>query len=121
MLAFSLSKSMRNTFVMRNFSKVIRNKSRPLSRGIQKIDAPLPLDQCWKQVHDKQSGLSYWWNTQSNETTALGAPKPLGPSAVVQYEQTQSSPGVMSGIGGVVAQGEILIFIFCCIIYVFYD
>lgn len=31
----------------------------------------------WKSVADpKGSGLAYWWNTETQETTALGAPRP---------------------------------------------
>jgi hypothetical protein len=30
----------------------------------------------WEEVKDKASGQSYWWNLTTNETTALGAPKP---------------------------------------------
>ena len=31
----------------------------------------------WKEVFDDASGQMYFWNTRTNETTALGDPKPL--------------------------------------------
>lgn len=31
----------------------------------------------WREVKDPQgSALTYWWNEETNETTALGAPRP---------------------------------------------
>ena len=30
----------------------------------------------WEQVKDEETGESYWWNKQGDQTTALGAPKP---------------------------------------------
>mmetsp|Transcript_5677 Transcript_5677/g.8608 ORF Transcript_5677/g.8608 Transcript_5677/m.8608 type:complete len:163 (+) Transcript_5677:78-566(+) len=42
-----------------------------------KESAISPTENPWKEVHDpKGSGLSYWWNPETNETTALGEPKP---------------------------------------------
>jgi hypothetical protein len=32
----------------------------------------------WTPVTDPASGNVYWWNTVTNETTYIGAPKPLG-------------------------------------------
>ena len=31
----------------------------------------------WREVLDDTSGQTYFWNTRTNETTALGEPKPL--------------------------------------------
>ncbi|CAK0829644.1 unnamed protein product [Prorocentrum cordatum] len=31
----------------------------------------------WQEVADPASGQSYWWNQQTNETTAVGAPRPV--------------------------------------------
>lgn len=49
---------------------------------------------------DSASGQVYWWNTETDETTALGAPKP--DSAVAQQPQEQ---GMRGGIMGIVAEG----------------
>ena len=65
--------------------------------------APVNIEECWVEVQDKASGQMYWWNTATNETTALGAPKPTGASAV-GYPQQQSD-GMMRGLGSVVAEG----------------
>eukprot|EP00441_Pelagodinium_beii_P009252 CAMPEP_0197684006 /NCGR_PEP_ID=MMETSP1338-20131121/98825_1 /TAXON_ID=43686 ORGANISM="Pelagodinium beii, Strain RCC1491" /NCGR_SAMPLE_ID=MMETSP1338 /ASSEMBLY_ACC=CAM_ASM_000754 /LENGTH=196 /DNA_ID=CAMNT_0043265665 /DNA_START=11 /DNA_END=598 /DNA_ORIENTATION=+ len=34
-----------------------------------------PAEDAWQEVKDA-SGQSYWWNKSTNETTAVGAPKP---------------------------------------------
>eukprot|EP00435_Cladocopium_sp_Y103_P029815 s77_g7.t1 len=51
------------------------------------VPAPTPDD--WQEVPDTASGKSYWWNKKTNETTAVGAPKP-GPDP---WEQVQDSSG----------------------------
>jgi hypothetical protein len=57
-------------------------------------------------VVDKQSGQIYYWNTVTDETTPLGAPKPTGASANdLAPQQPQQSGGMMSGLGRVVAEG----------------
>jgi hypothetical protein len=63
-------------------------------------------------VKDEASGQIYWWNQMTNETTALGEPKPIGPRAVQSYSGAppptavpMSGGGVMSGIGGMMAHG----------------
>ena len=48
----------------------------------------------WQEVKDP-SGQSYWWNSQTNETTALGAPKPTS----VQ-QQPPGQPPAAPGMGG---------------------
>lgn len=58
--------------------------------------APLPTDDPWQEVKTKD-GI-YYWNTETNETTALGEPKPVGMSAGVSQ---QSSPG----LGSIMAEG----------------
>jgi hypothetical protein len=69
--------------------------------------APVPVDpkDAWVEVTDKASGQIYFWNTLTNETTALGAPKPAGPTAIAQPQPQQQSGGMMSGLGGAMAEG----------------
>jgi hypothetical protein len=69
--------------------------------------SPAPLDpaDAWQEVRDKNTGMIYWWNTVTNETTALGAPRPTGPTALAQPMPQQQQGGMMSGLGSVMAQG----------------
>ena len=67
--------------------------------------APLAVEDAWVEVEDKPSGLKYFWNTETNETTALGAPKPTGVAAEQAAQPPAQSGGMMSGLGRVVAEG----------------
>jgi len=58
-----------------------------------------PAD-AWEAVTDKASGQVYYWNKATNETTALGAPKPVG-GALGQPVQQQAAPSLM----GMVVEG----------------
>lgn len=43
------------------------------------VNAPVPAAKdSWVEVLDKASGQVYYWNQSTNETTALGAAKPVG-------------------------------------------
>ena len=56
-------------------------------------DAPAPLDPPprpparrggppaaakWTRVRDKETGLTYWWNEETDQTTPVGVPRPTG-------------------------------------------
>ena len=74
--------------------------------------AIVSVEEAWTEVKDNASGLSYWWNTQTNETTHLGAPKPVGAIAIpppapqgALGQPVAQGGGMLSGLGGVMAQG----------------
>jgi hypothetical protein len=77
--------------------------------GIVRAAGPPPPANAdpWQPVTDKASGQVYYWNTVTNETTALGAPKPVSLTPQQQQElamaqaQAQQQPGFM----GMMAQG----------------
>ena len=67
--------------------------------------APVPADP-WQEVKDPATGQVYWWNTQTNETTAVGAPKPTGPTAVgAPQGQPPAQPAQGGGFMSTMAEG----------------
>jgi len=36
-----------------------------------------PVESLWTEVKDENSGLTYWWNEETDETTEVGAAKPM--------------------------------------------
>jgi hypothetical protein len=93
----------------------VRGKTRS---GSNNKTAPPPaaiaVEDSWVGVKDVSSGQIYWWNQVTDETTQLGAPKPTSSSAISDQTQQgvvpiggqqQQSGGMMSGLGGVMAQG----------------
>lgn len=78
---------------------------------------PLTVDEAWEPVKDEASGGIYYWNTLTNDVTHVGAEHPVLTAQRLQQLQGQSggviqtqgqqtgSGGMMSGLGGVVAQG----------------
>ena len=55
----------------------------------------------WEEVKDAQGNI-YYWNTVTDETTAIGEPRPTTMSVVQQQSQ---GGGMVSGFAGMVAQG----------------
>ncbi|KAK3284009.1 hypothetical protein CYMTET_8319 [Cymbomonas tetramitiformis] len=57
----------------------------------------------WTPVSDKATGLVYYWNQKTNETTALGEPKPGAEGRVSVVQEAQGSPSlgstIVSGLG----------------------
>ncbi|CAE8659497.1 unnamed protein product [Polarella glacialis] len=45
-------------------------------RATKKASPPAAVKDQWSEVSDPSTGQSYWWNQQTNETTAVGAAKP---------------------------------------------
>ena len=88
--------------------KIIRKPTRPTgdsvvsasSAGLQAPPPAADLTLAWQEVKDPATGQVYFWNRISNETTALGAPRPTGPTALVVPGQQQQQ-----SLGGMVVEG----------------
>mmetsp|Transcript_10462 Transcript_10462/g.10530 ORF Transcript_10462/g.10530 Transcript_10462/m.10530 type:complete len:152 (-) Transcript_10462:192-647(-) len=98
------SRANRNTFVYRGFARSTSKK--PIqSSSIQstgQIQPPPPQaeEDPWIPVTDKASGQIYYWNTKTDETTAIGEPKPN-----MATPAPQQGGSMMGGLGQVVAEG----------------
>lgn len=70
----------------------------PASKGsaLVKTGPPPPAGEIWQPVKDKATGLTYYWNTQTDETTALGAPKPSGGALGPPQQQGSSLLGMVA-------------------------
>ena len=83
----------------------ISKKNETITVDADEKAAPPPavsLADSWTEVKDEQTGQYYYWNKATNETTALGAPKPttdyLAQSPAHQNAQVQGyqQPGAPS-------------------------
>ncbi|DBA97391.1 hypothetical protein WJX77_009710 [Trebouxia sp. C0004] len=64
-----------------------------------------PTAEQWKEALDQTSGQKYYWNQRTNETTAVGEPKP-GPLGRVQNRvMPVQAAGAGSSLLGMVAAG----------------
>jgi len=102
-----------NKFSTHKGIKTIEEERVPPPPAVNSADA-------WEMVKVPE-GI-YWWNTVTDETTALGAPKPSGPTAVGQPQQGQSLMGVMAegaawGVGNII----IIIIIIIIILSLYYN
>jgi len=79
-----------------------RTRKSAVATRPQQPPPPVSPEDPWVQAKDDASGQFYWWNQQTNETTAVGAPKPGVGTSV---EQPPASGGIGSGLGGVMAEG----------------
>ena len=61
------------------------------------------VEDAWTEVKDAATGQTYWWNTVTNQTTQLGAPKPDSATAVTTPPPPTQEQG--PGLGRVVAEG----------------
>lgn len=82
------------------------------SKKSLRVTPPPPTtnyDDVWQEVKDSTSGQSYWWNTVSNETTPLGAPKPISTSMLQTQQPNNIAPPAQQGgsmIGGLGQTGN---------------
>ena len=89
----------------RTLKTPLRGKSKPSTlRAPSPSAVPVAVEDAWTEVVDKASGQIYYWNTVTNETTALGAPKP-GSSQIAPQQGAPQSGGMLKELGGVMAQG----------------
>jgi len=91
--------------MFRSFPALVRragatSRSRPTPAS---ASAVAKTADSWTQVIDEQTKQPYWWNRQTNETTAVGAPKPSG--EVAPPPPTQMAVGGRGGLMGAVVDG----------------
>lgn len=98
---------------IRGFAKRVGKSSKKSSGGrsvsagekaLQEVPHPR---ESWTEVADPKSGQTYWWNKSTNQTTALGEPRPetfrLPPSAqrisYIRPFRSDGSPSTMLSMG----------------------
>ncbi len=97
---------------LRQFSRATVSKGRRPLRQSSKGNALAADVDPWVEVKDQSSGQVYFWNTKTNETTALGHPKPSSssmtappPGDALAPQPAPAGGGITSGLGRVVAEG----------------
>jgi WW domain len=86
-------------------------KSAPSAKKTGIVKAPPAATDPWVEVLDSKSGQVYFWNQKTDETTALGAPKPTLQNSTVATQtntavtEAGTQPSMVSGLGAVVVQG----------------
>merc|ERR1719159_248210 len=88
---------------MRRATRLLARARKPPSA------APAVVADPWTAVQCTQSGGTYWWNQQTNETTHVGAPKPLAnqgtPPPAQQQTGALGQPMGGGGFMGAIAEG----------------
>ncbi|GAB4817895.1 hypothetical protein N2152v2_004941 [Parachlorella kessleri] len=78
--------------------------SSPLQPTQQQETSPSAPREEWTEVAHKETGLTYYWNQRTGETTALGEPRP-GPGGRVQQprivQQRTSLAGLVAAGAGI--------------------
>lgn len=99
------------TLVSRDFAIKRTTTRKSIKKSAPAPSAPATVDEAWEPVTDPATGGIYYWNTMTNEVTHVGAAHPMlaaqqaqGQGGGIMQPQTQGG-GMMSGLGGVVAQG----------------
>ena len=90
-----------------------RGRFRGARRPVGKAAPPPTMEDTWEEVKDETTGQTYWWNVQTNETTALGAPKPVATSLTPAQQggapppvgQPPQQRSMMGAFGSMVAEG----------------
>eukprot|EP00924_Labyrinthula_sp_SR-Ha-C_P004360 snap_masked-scaffold_3-processed-gene-21.16-mRNA-1 protein AED:0.22 eAED:0.22 QI:0/-1/0/1/-1/1/1/0/139 len=92
--------------IVRNLSSRRRNKNSILKPSQVEVQAPPPPTQApenaWIEVVHPETKQTYWWNQTTNETTALGAPKPT--TATLNNQQNTVLPR-QGGFGQTIKEG----------------
>jgi hypothetical protein len=94
-------------------SRGSRGRFRGARRPVGKAAPPPTMEDTWEEVKDETTGQTYWWNVQTNETTALGAPKPVATSLTPAQQggapppvgQPPQQRSMMGAFGSMVAEG----------------